>query len=38
VVDNELSFLFRTTLTPNFQIYADCCFHFLMLWFFGVGH
>ncbi len=26
VVD-ELSFLFGTTLTPNFQFYADCMFH-----------
>ena len=27
IVD-ELSFLFRTTLTPNFQFYADILFHF----------
>ena len=27
IVD-ELSFLFRTTLTPNFQFYADSMFHF----------
>ena len=27
VVD-ELSFFLRTTLTPNFQFYADCMFHF----------
>ena len=30
VVVDELSFLFGTTLTPNFQIYADCMFHFDM--------
>ena len=30
IVD-ELSFLFGTTLTPNFQFYADIMFHFTML-------
>ena len=27
-VIDELSFLFGTTLTPNFQFYADCMFHY----------
>ena len=30
VIVDELSFLFWTTLTPNFQIYADSIFHFNM--------
>ena len=30
VVVDELSFLLGTTLTPNFQIYADCIFHYYM--------
>jgi hypothetical protein len=28
VIVDERAFFFRTTLTPNFQIYADCFFHF----------